>query len=388
MINKNFKLKVLIYGDIGGSGGYYRYCKGLLASKSLPDDMDIWFICSRSFYNRLKPLDANIKIIDHPWIDSKYRLKRYLWHLCVYPRIVRKLKPDVEFYSTGQLRLFLRKALTISTCHNLLLFDKKELEQFQDKNEKRYFTTARKRQIKSFLKSDAVIFLSKHSSEVVSNELPAIKQQTVISHGLDSVFIQPNYKGYAFNNKIEILYVSPIFHYKHQLEVAQAIKMLREWTGLNVVLHLVGGGNSLASIEFKKYIQDENLQDIVRLTEFIETKDLLKMYMSADIFVFASSCETFGITILEAMGAKLPIACSNRTGLSEILKDAGVYFDPTDTYSIAEALKLLVTNENLRLELAEKAYCYALEYTWERCASETFNYIKEIYAKNKAIPVN
>jgi glycosyltransferase involved in cell wall biosynthesis len=371
-------MRLLIYGDIGGSGGYVRYCKGLLASRSIPIDVEVWFICSEPFYEKLSPLDPEIHIITHPWMVSKFRLFRYLWYLWVYPRLVRKIKPDVEFYPSGQLRVYLRNALTIATCHNLLLFDSKELGRIEDRKEQFTFQEYRKNQVRSFKKSDALIFLSNHSRQVVSNEIHEIKNSTVIAHGLDPVFLIPERRSYEFGNKIKILYVSPYYHYKHQIEVVQAIQLLRVSSGLNINLHLIGGGNSSAASELNNYVEKENIGDYVLLKGSVNYVELANEYNSADIFIFASSCETFGITILEAMGARLPIACSNRTGLSEILKDAGVYFDPEKPQSIAEAMQKLIVDSSLRGTLGEQAYQYALDYTWQRCASETYGYIKKL----------
>jgi glycosyltransferase involved in cell wall biosynthesis len=354
-----------------------------LGSNSIPKDIEVWFICSNPFYEKLAPLDSKIHVITHPWMISKYRLHRYLWYLWVYPRIVRKIKPDVEFYPSGQLRVYLRKALTIATCHNLLLFDAKELERIDDKSEQHYFQTYRKNQILSFKKSNAIIFLSNHSQVVVCNEIPEIKESTVIAHGLDSIFLIPNKRTYKFGNKIKLLYISPYYHYKHQIEVVKAVQLLRFSTGLDIYLNLIGGGNSTAAKELDEFVKKEKIQDFVFVNGNLNYEDLLKEYRSADIFVFASSCETFGITVLEAMGARLPIACSNRTGLSEILKDAGVYFDPEEPESIAESIKKLISNIELRATFGERAYQYALDYTWERCASETFKYIKKTGLKNE-----
>ena len=376
-------MRLLIYGDIGGSGGYIRYCKGILASKVIPKDMEVWFVCSRSFFKKLAPIDPEINVITHPWIDSRNRLYRYLWHLWVYPGIVNKINPDIEFYPSGQLRVYMRKALTIATCHNLLLFDANELNRIDDKNEQRYFQNYRKRQAASFIKSDAVIFLSNHSEKVVCKELPGITQKTVISHGLDSIFLLQNKRTYDFGEKINLLYVSPVYTYKHQIEVVKAIKILRASTGLDISLKLIGGGNSSASIQLNNFVNSENNLEFVNIIGLIDYESLLNEYIYADIFIFASSCETFGITILEAMGRRLPIACSNRTGLSEILKDAGVYFDPDVPESIAEAVHKLIKDIELRKNLGEKAYQYSLDYTWEHCASETFSYIKTLRKKNE-----
>jgi glycosyltransferase involved in cell wall biosynthesis len=376
-------MRLIIYGDIGGSGGYVRYCKGLLGSKAIPDDVKVWFISSLPFYEKLAPLDAEIKVITHPWMISKSRLHRYLWYLWVYPRLVGKIKPDVEFYPSGQLRVHLRKAFTITTCHNLLLFDKKELARIKNKDEQCYFQLYRKNQVHSFQKSKAVIFLSKYSQNVVNNEVPVIKHSAVIAHGLDPVFLKAKKRSYNLGNKIKLLYISPFYHYKHQVEVVKAVQLLRDCTGLDIGISLIGGGDSSAALELNNYVINENIQPFVFVKGNMNYENLSGEYSAADIFIFASSCETFGITILEAMGARLPIACSDRTGLSEILKDASLYFNPEDPKSIADTVQKLILDINLRETLGEKAYNYALDYTWKRCASETFNYIKQLKNNEK-----
>jgi len=75
------------------------------------------------------------------------------------------------------------------------------------------------------------------------------------------------------------------------------------------------------------------------------------MMMQADLFVFASSCETFGISLLEAMAVGLPIACSNKSSLPETLQDGGEYFDPEDDQSIASAVKRLILDPVSRKKL-------------------------------------
>jgi len=375
-------MKLLIYGDIGGSGGYIRYCKGLLGSKSIPDYIEVWFICGYSFHQNLLPLDPEVHVITHRWMTSKNRYYRYLWYFWMYPRIVRKINPDIEFYPSGRLRVYLRKAVTISTCHNLLLFDDKELGLITDGKERKQFYYSRKYQARTFQKSDGVIFLSDHSKELVSNKVSNIKRSTVIAHGLDTPFIFSTKRTYEFGKEIKILYVSPIYTYKHQIEVVKAVKILKELSGMNVSLQLLGDDTTSAAIELKHVIISEKVQEYVTLRGSVNYKDLIFEYKSADIFIFASSSETFGITLLEAMGARLPIACSNKSGLPTILKDAGLYFNPEDPEEMAEAVAKLIVNNKLREDLGERAYKYALEYTWEECARKTFRFIKRVRDSN------
>lgn len=372
-------MKVLVYGDIGGSGGYYRYCKGLFASGAIPKDVLVYFVTSQSFHEKLGKLDDNVNVIKHSWMDSPSRIKRYLWHLWIYPRLVSKIKPDIEFYTTGQLRLFFRKALTVATCHNLLLFDDFELSRVSDNLEKEYFIKTKSIQVKSFKKSDALIFLSNHSKDVILPQIESGKMNTVISHGLDREFLLPIDREYEFENQVNVLYVSPIFQYKNHLNVVKAFQELLLETDLNLRLNLVGGGDSSAKKELIEYISANNLKEFISIKQFLNTNGLVNEYKSNDIFIFASSSETFGITLLEAMGAKLPIACSDKTGLQDILQDAGIYFNPFNVLSIKNALKELLTDQKKRGILGQKAYDLSQEYSWRKCAEETFEFIKKIY---------
>jgi len=376
-------MKILVYGDIGGSGGYFNYCKGLFGSGAIPKDMLVYFITSNNFHEKLGDLDENVRVIKHNWIDSSSKIKRYLWHLLIYPHLVWKLKPDLEFYTTGQLRLFFRKALTLATCHNLLLFDDVELKRIQNKKEKEYFTYSKKRQTNSFKKSNALIFLSKHSKEVVLPQIEDNKLNKVIAHGLNKEFFNSTQRNYAFGKQVNILYVSPVFHYKNHLAVVKAFQELKLESEFNIHLNFVGGGKSSALEELNEYLKVNNLKESITLKQYLNSSELVNEFKTNDIFLFASSCETFGITLLEAMGAKLPIACSNRTGLPAILKDAGVYFDPFNVSSTKTALYELISNQHKRKEFGEKGYLYAQEYTWKKCAEETFEFIKTIINKKK-----
>lgn len=377
-------MRLMVYSDVGGSDGYVRYYKFLFGNNLIPDDVEVWFVCSPSFHKRLGKLDPGVHIITHPWMASIKRFYRLLWYFWVFPKYIRKIKPDVEFYSAGHLRVHLRKALTVTACHNLLYFDEQEFKRVENKPEKHDFYRYRKSHIYSIENSSGVIFLSDYSQKVICEAAPGVKNSTVIAHGLDPALLIHEKRSYEFGKQIKILYVSPVFDYKHHMEVVEAVKILRNRSGLDIRLDLVGGGEQAATMRLKQFVHDEHADGFVNLTGNIEYDKLLEYYKPADIFVFASSSETFGITILEAMGTRLPIACSNRTGLEDILRDAGVYFDPQNPQDIADAVEKLIRDIKLRETLGEKAYLYASEYTWERCASETFNYIKKLKEQSRA----
>jgi glycosyltransferase involved in cell wall biosynthesis len=378
-MRRNLPLRVLTYGDIGGSGGYVQYCKGLFASRAVPEDMEICFVCSPQFLDQIKPVDADVKVVSHPWPASHSRLQRYLWHSLLYPRLVHRFAPDIEFYPSGQLRVYLRRATTVATCHNLLLFDMEELRRLEGTPDYRFFMNYRKRLRRSLQRASGVIFLSEHSRQVVLEDSPGIEQYRVVAHGLDPAFLMSEKRPYTLGESVNLLYVSPIYPYKHHPEVLRAVRTIREATGLEICLRVVGSAAPDARQHLEGIIRSEGAEGYVDIAGEVSRNDLLEEYRQADLFVFASSSETFGITLLEAMGARLPIACSSHTGLPDILKDAGVYFDPDDPGSIACAITQLISSTENRQMLGERAHQYAHAYTWKRCAGQTFDFIRQVY---------
>ena len=127
------------------------------------------------------------------------------------------------------------------------------------------------------------------------------------------------------------------------------------------------------------------LKNKVKYYGEVDYYELPKHYKQADIFVFASLCETFGIILLEAMASGLPIACSNRSSMPDLLGNAGVYFDPNEAKSIKDALTTLIQDKKMSDALAFKASERTKSFSWDRCANETFAYLTELHQKRNQI---
>ena len=96
------------------------------------------------------------------------------------------------------------------------------------------------------------------------------------------------------------------------------------------------------------------------------------------MFVFASSCENMPVTLLEAMAAGLPIACSDRGPMPEILGSVNPYFDPEKPETIADAIQRLIKDDSLRNQASITALEIACNFTWERCATATWKILARI----------
>ena len=97
-----------------------------------------------------------------------------------------------------------------------------------------------------------------------------------------------------------------------------------------------------------------------------------------DRCIFASSCENMPNVLLEGMASGLPIACSDRGPMPEVLGDTGLYFNPEDPDSVAKTLQRLIEAPELREQLAHASSERSREYTWKRCADDTFAFIAEV----------
>lgn len=114
-----------------------------------------------------------------------------------------------------------------------------------------------------------------------------------------------------------------------------------------------------------------NLQREVIFTGYIPDDDLPRLYNAADLFVFPSLYEGFGMPPLEAMACGTPVITSNTSSLPEVVGDAGITLNPYDVDGLARAMQEVLTNDRLRLKMVKKGLEQAKKFSWEKAAKET-----------------
>lgn len=119
------------------------------------------------------------------------------------------------------------------------------------------------------------------------------------------------------------------------------------------------------------------IQDRVRLTGFVPGEVMPDLYRAAEIFVFGSEYEGFGLDPLEALATGLPVVCSNRTSLPEVVGDVGILVDP-DVRSLGEGLVQVMSDEVLRGDLSARAIEHASHFSWKRTAEKTFEAYRDV----------
>ena len=236
-----------------------------------------------------------------------------------------------------------------------------------------------------------MIFLTKYARNTVLDVTGKILGESIIiPHGLSNHFLnkpksQRSIFEYNQENRFHLLYVSIIDQYKHQWNVVEAVAKLREKRSFPIILDLVGPAYPPALNRLNDTVNRLDPEGIwVRYHGAIPYAELHNKYAEADLGIFASSCENMPIILMETMAAGLPIACSNRGPMSEILNDAGVYFNPESVDEIYRALNDLINSIELRTKLAKSSFENVKAYSWKNCSEETFSFLEKILLKSKS----
>jgi len=114
----------------------------------------------------------------------------------------------------------------------------------------------------------------------------------------------------------------------------------------------------------------------ILFTGFVSTQDLPLLMQAAEVFVFPSLYEGFGLPILEAMACGTPVACSSISSMPEVAGDAGVLFDPYDEGSIAAAIRSIITQTDLRKRIAARGLERSKLFSWSATAKRTLEVLR------------
>ena len=176
-------------------------------------------------------------------------------------------------------------------------------------------------------------------------------------------------------DKKVIMYVGNLKPHKNLPKLLEAYSEMKDRE--NTCLVLVG--KAFDSEDLTPEIKKLGIEDSVVKTGIIVDNELVDFYNLADLFVFPSLYEGFGIPPLEAMACGTPVVCSNNSSLPEVVGDAAYMFNPYDVNQIKEAMENVLCNSSLAEKLIERGYRRAAMFTPEKIVETT----KAVFEKIK-----
>ncbi|NPV58094.1 MAG: glycosyltransferase family 4 protein [Actinobacteria bacterium] len=288
------------------------------------------------------------------------------------------------FHATNYQAPALRSAKLVTTVHDINFV---RFPEMQSKGIRR-FIAAMPRLLE---RSSMVLADSRFTAEELRDEyeLPEEKVR-VVYPGLNPVFLrvpdagetETALRAYCLEPPY-LAYIGNLHPRKNLVTLVEAFARLRE-RGLEHRLAVIGGGGlgKLNNAEYRKLslrVRDLGLEDAVVFTGYVPDERLVSLLREAEMLVFPSIYEGFGLPPLEAMACGVPVITSRRSSLPEVVGDAALLLeDPLDAEEIAGCVERLLADGELRARLVGEGLKRAAAFTWEKAAREVAAVYSEV----------
>lgn len=167
---------------------------------------------------------------------------------------------------------------------------------------------------------------------------------------------------------------------KNHLRLIKAFALLPEEILKNYQLAIVGKTHEE---EYKKFTEYAEVHDLTSsnlvLTGKVSDKELIQLYNLAELFVFPSWHEGFGLPALEAMSCGTPTIGSNTTSLPEVIGKEDALFDPFNAFSISQKIAEVLLNKRLHTQLTQHAIQQAKLFSWDNSAKKAISGLEYLY---------
>ena len=333
-------------------------------------------------------------IVHHSQPALEKRLhRRIYWAAATLPRVLRQTGCTLLYAPGGVVPLALigrgfRPYATIS--RNMMPFTKNLWTLYPLGFDRARLHILHLVHLKSFARAQAMIYLTDFARNTIEPLMPSLcKARSVhtVQHGLNhSLFdLRRDLPSPApdMSGPIEIVYCSRLEPYKHQIEVIKAIASLwPRYPGLR--LTMIGWSNKSYEAEVNSLISEVDPSgEAIQYIGAIPNSDLPALYARSHLKLFASSCENLPNTLLEAMSSGLPVLSSSASPMPEVAKDACLYFDPKNSDDIALSIDTALSDWVATQDRVARGIDRASTYTWQRCATATFDVLRNVHSTNK-----
>ncbi len=230
------------------------------------------------------------------------------------------------------------------------------------------------------LRTSKILFFDSESAKKDVYDYYKLKNKPfkVIYPGYETAIFSPKEKGYIqskYGLSNYFLFVGEMRPYKN---IMNAIHAFQKSELRNVKFVIAGKKESRFFPEIQELVTDLEMQDRIIFMDYVPKEDLPYLYSDALALVFPSEYEGFGLPPLEAMATGTPVITTRLTSIPEVCGDAALYINPKSVDEISSAMQTITDNENLRNELSQKSLDRSKLFSWDKCAKEYYQTLKEL----------
>jgi len=352
----------LLYLIPGVVGGTETYARSLIKSLASLDDVNEYTVYVNKFATDLEMTPAqNFSQVVCPF-DPLRRMVRYGWEQGILPFQIGRNKFDLV-HSLGYVAPLAARPRQVVTVHDVNFLSHDGWGTPQTRRILRFFVE------RSVRRAERVITVSEFSRLELIRRLGLPPEKVIVTlqagrERADSALADPTYD--PADGKPYILAFSALPKHKNIARLVAAFERIQERVphSLVVVGHLPGDAQDREHLQAKAGPR-------IHFTGYLSDARIATALQRASLFAFPSLYEGFGIPLIEAQRAGIPVTCSAIAAIPEAAGKGAHYFDPHSTESMADALVQCLLDAEMRAALIAKGYDNAARFSWEKTARET-----------------
>lgn len=346
--------------------GVSRYTEQLILGLAKRDKKNAYYIFYGSWMRKYKFL--TVKQPNFHFIEKRIpsnMITRNAYKCFILPLLAKKLHADV-FHVTDTSPLLYKTSKVVSTIHDLAEFVMPE-------KYSRIASFSRRKYLWFQTKiSNRILTVSNYTKNQIEKHFPRARGKvTVTYNGVEQEkFANHLQSSQPKEDKPYFLYIGGMEKSKNVPVIVKAFALLPDRMREQYKLRLVGE-QSTDTPAIKKAIEEHHLEEQVTLMDYVPEKELVSLYQNAFAFIHPSMYEGFGIPIVEAFAAGIPVIASNATCFPEICRDAALLFEPSDAAGCARHMMALIQSEQLRNELIAGGDQRKTDFEWDNLCQAT-----------------
>jgi glycosyltransferase involved in cell wall biosynthesis len=376
------KIGISAFAGDSGKSGISQYMINILGRlPDLSDEDEYVLFMSESDLEFFDTKHSRVRIVTQPdWVG--HPLVNILWHLLILPVLLHRHGCDCVYMPAGNRRLsFWYGCPSVGTVHDLSQLH------VAGKYDPLRMLYIRKVLPRLMRRLTHVISVSQATrKDLMSHVRLEPGRIDVVYNGADLTRFQAMDKSRARAHVREkyavdgpyILYTSRLEHPgKNHVRLLEAFASLKRDRGLPH--RLVCAGSAWYGAEtIYSTARELGIEQDVFFPGFVPNSDLPALYAGADLFVFPSLFEGFGIPLLEAMASGTPVCASNVASIPEVVRDAGLMFDPDSAADIASAMSQILNDADLARRLVKRGLKRSRLFSWDDSARQVLSICRAV----------